>query len=77
MKPNEGKGLILILLIVLLVVLGFWWLMKAGYKVPYPKQTAGIQNTSDLDAAAKDLDNTDMNQIDTGLNQLNSDASAF
>lgn len=77
MKTQEGKGLILILLIVLLVVLGLWWLMRQGY---IPKQTAlvpGIQNTSDLDTAAKDLDNTDMNQIDTGLNQLNSDTSAF
>ncbi len=77
MKTQEGKGLILILLIVLLVVFGLWWLMKQGY---IPKQTAGvpgIQTASDLDAAAKDLDNTNMNQIDTGLNQLSSEASTF
>lgn len=40
-------------------------------------QTQGIQNDSDLTSASTDLDNTDFNSVDNGLNQNDSDASNF
>ncbi len=77
-KNQQGKGLLLILIIVVLVILGLWWLMKQGYVPQAPiGENPAVQGVSDLDAASKDLDNTNLNQMDAGLNQLNSDAASF
>lgn len=40
-------------------------------------QSQGIQNDSDLISAATDLDNTDLNSMDSDLNQNDIDASTF
>ncbi len=77
MKKEQGKGLVLLIIIVL-VVLAFWWLVKSGYKLP--GQTArgpAIKSTADLNAASKDLDNTNLNEMDAGINQLSADSSSF
>ena len=74
MKNQKGNvGLVLIIVIVL-AVLGFWYLMKYG-----PRQTAQgpVMTTSDLDAASKDMDTTDLNQMDNGISQLRADTSSF
>ncbi|HET7098996.1 MAG TPA: hypothetical protein VFI61_02070 [Patescibacteria group bacterium] len=76
MKKQNGN-VALIVLIIILVAFAFWWLMKAGY-LPYaPKQTTQptVQNTQDLDTASKDLDGTDVNEVDVQLGQLNTEAS--
>jgi hypothetical protein len=78
MKNQKGNTLLVLVVIVALVVFAFWWLMKSGYK--FPGQTAmapGIQNTSDLDSASKDLDGTNVNEMDPDMNQLSSDSSSF
>lgn len=36
-----------------------------------------IQNNSDLDIATAELDKTDLNEFDKGLNQLDADASTL
>lgn len=79
-KHNKGNVVIILLVIIVLVVLAFWWLMKSGYKVP--GQTAQvpsnqIQDASGLDAAAKELDGTNVNQMDSGINQVAQDSSSF
>ncbi len=78
MKKQQGNVGLVLIIIVVLAFLSFWWLMKNGYK--FPQQTAnvpGIQNTSDLDTASKDLDGTNLNDMDSGISQLNSDSSSF
>lgn len=76
MRSNQkGFSLALILIIIVSVLGALFLLVKKGI---IPQQTANvptIQNTSGLDSASKDLDNTNLNQIDPGLTQLNSDTS--
>ncbi len=74
MKSNQkGFSLVLIIIIVVLVLVALLLLMKKGI---IPQQTANvIQSTSGLDSASKALDNTDLNQVDSGITQLNSDTS--
>lgn len=73
--------LIVLIIIIVLVVLAFWWLMKSGYKLPTQtaqnNSTPAIQSTSDLDAAGKELDGTNLNQMDAGINQTSSDSTSF
>ncbi len=80
MKKQNGNTLIALILIVIVVLLAFWYFMKSGYKLP--QQTAqnnvpAVQNKSGLDAAAKDLDGTNLNQMNADLNQLSSDSASF
>lgn len=84
MKNNQ-KGLAPILLIATIAVIavaGYFLFVKKGNIATTPSNTTGtqnqqIQNDSELNAAASDLDNTDTGQVDTQLNQLSSEASAF
>ena len=72
MKKNTA----LIILLIVAVVLAFWWFVKSGYK--FPQQTAeapAMENTNDLDTAAKELDGENVNQIDSELDQLNTESS--
>ncbi|HKB88741.1 MAG TPA: hypothetical protein VKC53_03775 [Patescibacteria group bacterium] len=78
MKNQKGNVAVIILIVV--VLLGLWWLIKSGYSLPQaPKQTAmqSIDNSRDLDTASKSLDGTNLNDVDTGLSGLNSDTSGF
>lgn len=70
------------MIVVLLALLGFWFYMKGGYKAPgsTPQDSVmapPVENKSDLDSASKDLDATDLNQMDTELEQISSDSSGF
>lgn len=78
MKNQKGNALLVFIIVIVLAGLAYWWFSKSGYKLP--GQTAikpSIQNTSDLDAAAKTLDNTNLNEMDAGINQVNADSSSF
>lgn len=70
-----------IILVIAIIIFGLWWLMQKGYKLPYlPKQEANvpaIENRSDLNAAQKELDAENLDQIDSGLNEINSDVSTL
>jgi len=75
---------ILVIVIVLVLVLAaFLYIMKYGQKLPGQitqnnvTPAPAIQNTSDLDSATKQLDNTNLNQMDTGINQAGADSSSF
>lgn len=80
MKKETGNTLIALVLIIIVVVLAFWFFMKSGYKLPSQtaqNTTPAIQDKSGLDSASKQLDGTDLNQMDSGLNQLSSDSASF
>lgn len=74
--------ILLIAIIAVIAVTGHFLFVNKGNIAITPSNTATtqnqqIQNDNDLNAAANDLDNTDTGQIDTQLNQLSSEASAF
>ncbi len=77
MKQQEGRGILALILIIVVVVAAFWWLNKSTLKAPAETVENLIQNKTDLDTASKDLDNTDLTQMDSGLNQLGTDSSSF
>lgn len=70
-----------IILVIAAIVFGLWWLMQKGYRLPYPpKQEASvpaIENRNDLDTAGKELDAENLDQIDSALNEINSDVSTL
>lgn len=73
---SQGNTLIWLVVIVIVVGLAFWYFMQNGYK--FPQQTAqGIMTTADLDTATRDLDGTNLNQMDTGISQISADSSSF
>lgn len=75
MKKQQGNIVLILLAIAVFVFLGIWYFMKYGYNLP--QQTAGIQNTRDLDMASKDLDSTNLNEMDSGTSQISADSSSF
>lgn len=84
MKNNQ-KGfapILIVAIIAIVAIAGYFLFVQRGNIATTPSNTAStqyqkIQNDSDLNTAASDLDNTDTSQIDTQLNQLSSDASTF
>ncbi len=76
MKNNQkGFSLAQILILVILILGLLFLLMKKGI-IPQPTTyVPTIQNTTGLDSASKELDNTNLNQVDSGITQLNSDTS--
>ncbi len=78
MKKESGN-IALIVLIIVLAIFVFGWLVKSGY-YSAPQQTSqdnSIQNKDGLDTASKDLDDTNVNDVDVELNKLSVDTSAF
>ena len=77
-KKQKGFSPILaIVIIVLLAIAGYFWYIQ-NYKSPSSNDGySAIQNSSDLANAENDLDSVDVSQVDTELNQLDSDASTF
>ena len=67
MKKN--KGFTPVFLVIFLAVLAFvvLWLVRKNNTMTYVSAptTPPIENTNDLDVTTKDLDNTNLNQIDT------------
>ncbi len=79
-KQNKNGNSILLIAILALIVLVAVGLLLSSQNQTIPQQTASvpaIQNTSDLDRASKDLDNANLNQIDTTQSQINADSSNF
>lgn len=84
-KNQKGFAPILTLVVIAIVaVASYLFFAGTTANAPYQQQNQqanqnvpAIQNSGDLNTAANDLDNTDTGQIDTELNQLNSDASTF
>ncbi len=91
MKKQKGFSLIIIIAIVAVVILAGVFLVFKMTAAPtnlgnqngqpvvetqQPTQSA-IQNSAGLDAAATDLDKTDIDSVNTELNQLDKDATAF
>lgn len=81
MKKQTGNTLIILVIIVLVALLGFWFFMKGSYKglqqTPQKTEAPAVENKSDLDSASKDLDGTNLNQMDLELNLISSDSSSF
>ncbi len=71
-KQNQTGSYSLVILVVLAILAGYFFFTKGGLMM-----TDQIKGGSDLTKAASELDNTNTNQIDTGLNQLNTDGSTF
>ena len=88
MKRQKGFSTTLIIVIIAaLVVLGLFLMSGKGTNL-YNKgtqpttqtqqsTTPAIQNNSALNAAASYLDNTDIDNIDTELNQTDAEAATF
>ncbi|MBI3385570.1 hypothetical protein HY031_00630 [Candidatus Gottesmanbacteria bacterium] len=82
MKKNQ-KGftpILIIAIIAIVAVAGYFFLTKKGTYIATPSgngSSTAIQNSSGLNNAENDLDNADINQVDTELNQLSSDTSSF
>lgn len=62
---------IIVVAIAVVVVVVFLSTQQTTQSVPV------IQNASDLNTAASELDNTDSDELDRELNQLDADASTF
>lgn len=83
-KPNETIFLLALATVVAVGVYFFYTANPFGaartksvnQQAATPVSPA-ITNTQELDAAARDLDNTNPNQIDSQLNQLNTNATGF
>jgi|GEM_PF-5426953 len=77
-RYQKGNSFLVLIIIVVLIALAVWWAVKSGYKLP--TQTAEvntIQDRSGLDAAGKQLDGTNLNQMDPGINQASADSTSF
>ena len=78
---------ITIITAIILVVIGAVYFLSKGSSITNPtnqsatnppsQQTQGIQNDSDLTSASNDMDNTDVNSVDSELNQNDTDVSIF
>lgn len=80
MKKYQGNTVMWLIVIAVIALLAVWYFMKNGLGLPQPlTQTPGtaITSKSDLDTASKQLDNTDPNQLDAGINQVATDANSF
>lgn len=71
--------MLVVVVIAIVALVGYSLFIKNGNLLTRQvnQNFPAIQNGSDLDKTANDLDNTSTGQIDTELNQLNSDASTF
>lgn len=75
---QKGSSLLIILSIVAIVIAGALILSSRGKLATKPlSEGPVISNSADLTSASNSLDQTDMTQFNTDLNQLNADASAF
>lgn len=90
MENEKGFIQIVLIAVLLLAIAGvgayYYFVVKPGKVVPVntslapqyqqaAQNVAPINNANDLNSASANLDGTDTTQIDSQLNQLNSDAS--
>lgn len=87
-ENNSQKGnAILIVVVAILILAALWYFFvynKSGnlYQNLYPTGTtqpspAALQNRNDLDSASAQLDGVNVNQMDSGINQVSADSSSF
>lgn len=80
-KNQKGFAPILILAVITIVAVAGYFLFTKNGKYTTTTTTnqsySAIQSDSDLSKASNDLDGSDTTQVDTELNQLSADASAF
>ena len=77
MKKQQGNMLIWVIILIVIIVFALWYVMKYGYKLPQQTAQGPVMTTSDLDAASRDLDRTNLNQMDSGISQVSADSSSF
>jgi len=83
MEKQKGisSTMIIAAAVFIIVVLVFLFLPKRSAPPTETQQpsraTSEIQNGNDLNTAMSELDNTNVDEIDTQLNQIRSDASSF
>lgn len=86
-KNQNGKTQLIVFVIIIVVILAGIYFIQQGKsnlsKDFLPDNTSQItgnqtvKNASDLDKTLNELESTDLNQIDQGLNENISDASNF
>lgn len=81
-KNNDETGLMIAIIVVVSVVMAGLYFTIGNGRTPVTSRqgtqtTVPIRNSGDLDAAASELDETDMEVLDQELKLLESDASAF
>lgn len=88
-KNQTGNAALIAIIIIVILIAGWYFFIynKAAipssiYQTIYPTGTStpapvGYQNSSDLDQASAQLDGTNLNQMDTGINQVAADSSSF
>lgn len=69
----------LIIILGLLILAFLWFSQNKGIQLGPTSQAPApaFQSASDLDNASKELDSTNLNQMDSGINQISSDSSSF
>lgn len=78
MKQNQKGFSPLIILVIIAIIVVLLVLANKGTNIfPVGQIIPTIQDRNGLDAAAKDLNSADPNQVDSELNQLNTEASGF
>lgn len=77
-KNQKAFAPVVILLIIAAVaILVVLYVNRKTYTQPQTYVTPAVENSNDLNAAANDLDNSNFNDVDSGLNQLNKDSSGI
>lgn len=85
-KQNGFISMPLIIAIGVIVVIVIFFLLTGKGSVPVPEKIVtpqitqnvpAIQDTSGLNTAATELDNTDLNAVDKELDQLDAETSTF
>jgi hypothetical protein len=81
MKNQKGNTMLIVLIFVALVLVGGYFFLNRGApsnnQPSSQQQSNAIQNDSGLMSASNDLDSTNVDGIDTELNQNDTDASSF
>jgi len=76
-KNQKGSTLLILAILAFVVVAGYFLLTNSKYLKPTTNPYSAIQDNNGLSQASRDLDSADTNEMNTELNQLNSEASAF
>lgn len=76
---KKGNTMLVLLLVLGLLLFAFLWFEKGGslQKTAMQEGAPEITGASDLNSVGKELDGTNLNQMDAELKQLDSDTSAF
>ena len=84
MKNQKGNTMLIVLVIAVIVLIGGYLFYKGGTmssnnqpSQQVQQQSNVIQNDSELMSASGDLDNTNVDSMDSQLNQNTTEASSF